>query len=71
MCRNSQADFTNWQVLLLAKSYPGERIINLVPIARREMPVTEWNYKTIWNAAARLSEKGRIDIEGARLWPRF
>ncbi len=71
MYRNSQADFTNWQVLLLTKSHPGERIINLVPIAKQEMPATDWNYDEVRNAANRLAQKGRIEIDGARVWPKL
>ena len=69
MIKNSPADFTNWQVLVLAKSHPGARISDLVGIAKGEMPDFAWTYDKIRNAATRLSRDGRVEVEGARLWP--
>lgn len=66
---NSHADFTNWQVLVLTKKYPGEKINSLVELARQEMPSFYWNYFKVRNAANRLAERKRISIEGCRLWP--
>ena len=71
---NSHADFTNWQVLILARQHPGTRISELSEIAKKEMPSFYWSRHKIRNAAKRLSKAGRIAIDQspsreARLWP--
>ena len=59
MYRNSQSDFTNWQVLLLVRREPGLCMQEYVDLARDSM-IGSWDWSKIKNAANRLEHKGRI-----------